>query len=181
MNFLKSFQFGFNCSELLFQPLENKTFIPSVLSWCHEPCLHVAPPSSPPSGVKTKADKTQILRPLRPALTFLSLYTKAIAARNKQTPILGSNWLGCLPTIQPFCQTLLHQLNHCSSQNHKITPKEHHQKITNFLLTADEKNMTPFTIQTPFWWSSNQASFVPKTQWIAFLWLNLSSEHDPWC
>ena len=121
---------------------------PDVLSWCHEPCLHVAPPSSPSSGVKTKADKTQILRPLRPALTFLSLYTKAIAARNKQTPILGSNWLGCLPTIQPFCQTLLHQLIHCSSQNHKINPKEHHQKITNFPLTAEEKNLTPFTIQS---------------------------------
>ena len=30
VNFLQTFQFGFNCSELLFQPLENKTFMP----WC---------------------------------------------------------------------------------------------------------------------------------------------------
>ena len=57
-----------------FNHWRTKHSCPDVLSCCHEPYLHVAPPSSAPSGVETKADKTRILRPLRPALTFLSLY-----------------------------------------------------------------------------------------------------------
>ena len=110
------------------------------------PCMLPHHPRRP-LGLKQKQIKPKFSDHSGPR-SHSFLYTKVIAARNKQTPILGSNWLGCLPTIQPFCRTLLHQLIHCSSQNHKIIPKERHQKITNFPLTAEEKNLTPFTIQS---------------------------------
>ena len=56
-----------------------------------------------------------------------------------------------------------------SAQNHKINPKECHQKITNFPLTAEEKNLTPLTIQSSYLMILKSGFFFPKIQWIAFL------------
>ena len=131
-----------------------------------------------PLGLKQKQIKPKFSDHSGPR-SHSFLYTKVIAARNKQTPILGSNWLGCLPTIQPFCRTLLHQMIHCSSQNHKINPKERHQKITNFPLTAEEKNLTPFTIQSSSLMILKSGFFCSKDPVDCFSWLYLLSEHDP--
>ena len=141
------------------------------------PCMLPHHPRRP-LGLKQKQIKSKFSVHSGPR-SHSFLYTKVIAARNKQTPILGCNWLGCLPTIQPFCRTLLHQMIHCSSQNHKINPKERHQKITNFPLTAEEKNTIYNSVSSLMILKSGFFCSKDPVDCFGWLWLYLVSEHDP--